>query len=69
MITYWIAAKRPMCSKTWTLHPEVVISRTRHTASDKLSHLVSPPGIIWALAVCHVPENGEDEALLERGAE
>ena len=69
MITYWIAAKRPMFSRTWTLHPEVVISRTRHKAIEKLHSLVTIPEDHWAIAVCHVPENWEDEALLERGEE
>lgn len=57
MITYWIAAKRPMGSKTWTLHPETVISTTYWGAEDKLKHLVTIPEDEWRLAMALVPEH------------
>lgn len=68
MQTYWIAAKRPMGSKTWTIHPEAVISRRHSVAREKLANIVDVPEMQYALAMCHVPENQTDGMLLETGA-
>ena len=64
MITYWIAAKRPMGSKTWTLHPEVVISTDRGRAMKKMGSMVTIPEDQWVMAKARVPENMTDEMAL-----
>ena len=67
MITYWIAAKRPVGSKTWTLHPEEIISRTYVGARAKLCSRLDEYDEDWMIARVVVPESHDEQRMVANG--